>query len=318
MIKRKWELALLLSIACGCTGESIVGTTVDPNAPPAPSDGLQVSLGHFNVPPGTEVQLCRTMKLPNSDPLFINRIEILHEMEGLHHAAIFRSSQSYDDQIFPCWETLSPDWTMVARTNWAGNFDWSFPNAVFEFDPHQQILILAHFVNATTVQAPKGGQVYFNLHETSDGSLPVAHAMMVSNTRISIAPHSAYTINENCTFDQSVYVIGLVGQFNARGIELSAARLDASQQIGEQIYDDLNWDSPPYADLLGDSVHGLLIPAGEGLALTCKYFNNTNQDIGWGIHADTQEQCDLLVYYTNVDPDVSTPLACQASQGGGW
>jgi hypothetical protein len=314
-------IALLL--LGGCAGDNVVGTTIDPNASSPPSQGLQLTIGPFNVPAGGEVQLCRTMKLPNIATILVNRITT-KSSQGSYQTDLFVSEKAYEDQVFSCWGVLPPDWQLAASAAHSGGSDWILPDAAFVLQPHQQVMLRSHYVNASTIRTPNGGMVWMNLYTTTDPTLVSAHATALINTNILIPPRDSFTTSKICTVSSPIDVFALSGHFNMRGTHFTVDHLDpdGKELNSGPLYQSDIWDTWLLTAVSGDGPHGQRFSPGDGLRFTCSYYNETEQQIGFGGHADVQERCDLDVYYSRPDEPLGSgvfdPRSMCAEGSGGW
>jgi hypothetical protein len=317
MRMRTTTLALAAALA-GCYGNNLVGSQPAPIA----GDDLTIQLGPFDVPQGTEVQLCRTMHLPN-DAFAAHRVRLAGE-PGLHHAWLYRSTLDFPDEIFDCWPPINlNDWQPVAMMS--NGFDWTLPDGRdFVFQPNDVVLLQEHFVNVTTVQAPldANGAAILSPGTPPAGPTGIVLTMVDENRSISLPPHTMMsTFRKDCVFSQAAYVIALIGGMNARGLQFSVDHVDGTGTDLGAIYDSHNWDNQPFvtypnSSTPGDSLNGVLVKTGETLRYFCSYDNDTDQTITWGSHADINERCDLVFHYTLLDG--AEPLECLAPSGGGW
>jgi hypothetical protein len=306
----------LFVTTCGCHGPSTNLPTF-----PAPAVGQQLMIGPFDVP--TEIQLCRTVKLDNDEPVAVNRIQVVMA-QGSHHFILFRSREDFPDQVFNCWGTVNfDDWEFLMDVNKAGGADWTLDEGqAFVMRPHQQIMMQSHFLNAVggSVQSPNGGYAFANLYE-----VPLAkvqhplYGQFTVDTRINIPPQAYYTTNRTCTFTTSVSLVAMTGHFHARGLEFAVSRT-YDGTLMDQIYDSTSWDSPVF-ELFHPARE--LIGFDEGVNFSCSYFNYTNDPIGWGGHAEVQEHCNLFFqfYYSYPEeaPDGAKPNPLRCREGsGGW
>ncbi len=311
--------ALLSLFGCGSPPERL------PVYLSVPERGEQLSIGPFEVPQGTEVQICRTMKMSNDDQVGVNHVQVALA-QGSHHFILFRSTKDFRDEVFPCWGTVNfDDWEFVVDVNKNGGEDWQLDEGqAFIMEPHQQIMIQSHFVNATTVKSPEGGMATVNLFEVDPNVPHPLHGMFTVDTHIDIQPHSTYTTSRSCTFDQTVYLAAMTGHFHARGTEFSVHRFRDNVMMPEEIYDSVHmWDSPEFKIFPQPS--DVFNTFDDGVAFTCDYYNDTDQHIGWGGHADTQEHCNLFFQYYFYDehPELrvpakpaNKPLTCREGSGG--
>ena len=316
-------MSLLCAIGAGCGGSPhppAVPTVQAENLFPPPSVGEQIAFGPFDVAAGKEVQLCRTVKLSNTEQLGANRLNVKLNT-GSHHFILFkaRDNQSFPDQTFPCWGTVNfEDWEFLMDVNKTGGYDWQLPDGQgFVLEPHQQIMIQSHYVNATTVQTPAGGLAYLNIHEVPRSHVVhELHGMFTVNTRLAIPPRQAYSSDRNCSFSRGVYIVAMTGHFHARGTLFEVNKENATLGNMGEIYHSESWDSPVFK-IFQDP---LLVNGGgeEGVHFACSYYNDTDQQIGFGGHADVQEHCNLFFQYYNLQEGTQeAPLTC-AEGSGGW
>jgi hypothetical protein len=279
-----------------------------------PSSGLQLEMGPFQVPSGTEQQLCRTFKLPNEQAIAVNHFEQRHTL-GSHHMILFASDYDVPDQVFVCWGVVNFDeWNFVVDFQQQSELDWKLPEGhAIILKPHQQVMIQAHYVNATTVQTPADAFAVMNLNTVPLGS--VTHkvgSIFTVNTNIDIPPRSNFTNQRSCVFNTPVNLIAMTGHFHARGLTFDVWPLDfQNNPTSQMIYQNTNWNDglfktwdPPLSEPFG--VH-----------FSCTYYNDTDNTIVWGAHADTQEHCNLFFHYTSLVAGDDPNLQC-ANGSGGW
>ena len=310
-------------------------------APPA-GQGIQLNMGPFDVPrldttqpvpPGVvpgEVLLCRTLKLSNTDPIFVNRIKVAMN-QGSRDLMIFRSKLDFPDQWFPCWGTVNfDDWEFVVGVNKTGGDDWPLdPGQAFLLEPHQQLMIRSHFVNAATAGAPLRGMVTINMYTTPQANVQhVLRDVFATNMAINIPPHSAArTPPLFCAFSRNVAIVAMIGDFHKRGTLFDVHRVDQFASFGGVvqtidrggIYENTNWDSPLFQRFSPSMPIDGIAPYGQGLRFDCSYFNDTDSWIGSG-NADVHEHCKLFVqYYDSVDTSLNPPLlTCSDRTGTAW
>src|SRR5437868_14609671 len=100
MRRMKW--LLLLSVVAGCGG---VG---------AQSSGLDITPISFEVKPGTEVQNCLYMKIPNDKDIDIGRVAMKFS-EGTHHVQVYYSDEPHDDGMESCFQAVDFErWHLLA------------------------------------------------------------------------------------------------------------------------------------------------------------------------------------------------------------
>lgn len=303
---------------------------------PPPENGYQIVMGPFEVPSGDEVQLCQTMKLPNDEPIAINRFSAT-KFAGSHHTILFVSEKDFPDRVFPCWGTINfDDWHFVFDTQ-EEDLDWRLPDGkAIVMRPHQQILVQAHYQNATVTTSPRGGGVALNLHTTrmpdpADKGAQV-YGMFTVNRRIELPPKSvAGPFPRLCVFSRDAHINALYGHFHSRGRRFLIEHLGAPDTGDDEgrfnygvIYESKNWSAPPFVTspsekLPGDGVNGYLVGAGEAIRFSCWYENTTDDWIWFGSHAQVNEHCNLFFNYSISpnDKNDTVPFAC-TNGNGGW
>lgn len=338
-----WEVTLkgMRVIVCLLAASGLLGCGgMSPDEQPLlapPPSGVQLNFGPFAVPspsedvndPGVvpgEVQLCRTLKLPNDQKLAVDRLEVAMN-QGSHHFILFRSTQDFPDQIFPCWGTVNfDDWEFVVDVNRTGGNDWKLTDGqAFVFEPHQQVMLQAHFVNANMVTAPLGGKVTANLYATDLAKVAhQLHGLFTVNTAIAIPPGETYTTpTRKCTFSKTAFITSMTGHFHARGTLFDVHEFYHGKMItpghflpdidAAQLYQSTSWDAPPFKIFDPPT---MLAESNQGVEFACSYQNDTPNFIGWGGHADTQEHCNLFLQYYNVVDD--GPLLTCDEGSAGW
>jgi hypothetical protein len=269
-------------------------------------------IGPFQVPQGQEVQLCRTLKLPNDQPIALHEIQARKTL-GSHHLILFKSDLDLPDQMFDCWGVINFDmFQFVADVQQKEELDWTLPDGhAIILAPHQQIMLQSHYVNATTVQTPQEALSFVNLDTMPiDQVTNKVGSMFTVNTNIYIPPHSGFQNQRDCVFNQQVNLVGMTGHFHARGLSFIVDALDFFKTPREQIYESDDWNSPPF------QTWDPPLEQPYGIRFSCSYFNDTDQPIVWGAHADTQEHCNLFFHYTPLEAGADPSLVCKNGSGG--
>ncbi len=350
MIRARALLLVVLSLAA-CSGAPSLSEVAFERVPHAPidldppEDGYQVTFGPFSVPSGN-VQLCRTLKLDNEEPIALNRFD-LKMLRGSHHFILFRAQQKldskrkptgtyyeYPDQVFECQPTLNfEEWEFVFDVNEAGGTDYRLAEGqAVVLPPHAQLMVQAHFVNSSQVKSTNGGYDVVNMYKTDIAKVkhPVRGKFTV-NTRVRIPPLShEWSTSRRCSFSRTVNIVSMTGHFHEQG-----RKFEVQQQITQRentnvgtLYcsgdtcDDAegrehNWDHPLFKYFAKPQlVNGTLDGAAEGVFFTCTYDNGTDREITFGGLADTQEHCNLFFQYYDNDENNADPLSCAEGEGG--
>lgn len=334
---RSVALAFVLAVGACSNPPSPVDTGPAPLLePPEPGKGYQVNFGPFDVTKRTEVQLCRTLKLPNDQPIAVDRLQVKMST-GSHHFILFRSEKDFPDNVFPCWGTVNfDDFDFMLDVNASGGYDWKLEDSPgdvqgFVLRPHQQIMIQSHYVNGSSVETPDGGMSSLNLYTRPASELThEVRGLFTVNTKIAIPPHSTYaTPPKKCTPSADIQIVAMTGHFHARGRVFSVDHMalgDAYNNLPDTVeaplYQSQSWDSPPFKIFTGaESQYAVIGYGTQAVQFQCTYDNtdpngNTyDMTVGFGGHADVQEHCNLFLQYYRLDGK-NEPVYCTEGSGG--
>ena len=286
---------------------------------PKPSNGEQILVPPFDVPPGKEVQRNYFFKLKNEQTLWVNEIEFLYP-PGSHHLNLFTGApKDVPDGSFEDVFKVVPfgDWSLRASSQ-TGRLTWRLPTGVATpMDPHQQILAQIHFVNIGSQTSPIGGCAAINLQSLNvdPANPPVTlGSLFLQNKNIKIHPQETISYDYGITLDHyghnvDVKLAAVTGHFHWRGKKFEIRKWDGlnknpdgSPATGEfdrmgvenSIYVSDNWDEPPFK-LYGDD--GPEIPVGWGIVYRTTYVNATDNLYCFGPHVETQEHANAFIYF---------------------
>ncbi len=278
MIRRSMSL---LVVACGVLllgcggGETPAPIDGDLLEPPPAGQGVRLTTGDFDVPPGSEAQDCYFHRVRDlakqggmnpDEPIILHRTQIAYK-PGSHHMNIFRVRTILDldpengpiqksvDGTAACSKSVNwADWPLIANSQKDGAFDWAYPDGVGnELMPDEWIMLQTHYVNATTQQTPERGHVEVNLWAMPKSELvhPLG-TVFATKQSIRVCQHNAKPrFNGTCQFnsDKEVHLIGANGHFHSRGKEFNMYSWDGKSSdtpdASAQFYQSLDWDEPP-------------------------------------------------------------------------
>jgi hypothetical protein len=300
-----------------------------------PTSGFQLATDVFPVPTAGsvlpdggifsgETQRCYFFDVPSDTDVYVNHFDIAQN-PGTHHMNIFRvktivglSGDAGD--VVPdgqCWISSNwADWPLVVNSQEGttqaesglppGHTSFDMPTGVAEkFAPHELLMLQTHYVNANTQQSQLDrGKVLVNFN-TEDSSLVTAElgTIFATNQSIKICPGDTDKFFEStCGVSptQGVTIVGANSHFHSRGVDFWIAVQDADGGVETPFYDNKVWNEP----LLD---WGLSVPlaGGDTLRYHCAYTVPStdcgNPDAGccftFGGHVETQEHCNIFVYY---------------------
>lgn len=318
---------LLLLLAAACPGPQDV--TLAP-----PTKGFQLATGTFPVPKAGaalsdggvftgETQRCYFFDVPSDTPVWVNKFE-LAQNTGTHHLNIFRVKTIVNLSGNPgdvvadgqCWTSSNwADWPLVVNSQESsatpeaglppGHTNFTMPAGVAEqFQPHELLMLQTHYVNATTQQTPLQGKVLVNFDEVDASQVQnELGTIFATNQSIKICPGDTNKFFETtCGVSQTqgVTIAGANSHFHSRGVDFWAAVQGPDGVVLPQFYDNKIWNEPPMAWGLD-----VALDAGDTIRYHCEYTVPAdacgNPDAGccftFGGHVETQEHCNIFVYY---------------------
>jgi hypothetical protein len=275
-----------------------------------PDHGVQLHIARFPVAKGGETQHCYYFKLPSDVDIEVVRFQISF-LAGSHHMNLFRTTTAVPDHDAECFTKMD----FASPTNVGGvdlivgsqsnAMDWKLPDGVaFKLKAHTQLVLQTHYVNASTqTTALDAGEVWVNLNTAPDPTKITAHVgtMFANNMQIHIPPHQSASFTTSCGVDHDVNVIAATGHFHSRGktFEVNACANNLREADATPFFVSKAWQDPPFLTLKTP----IKLSAGGGLQYTCDYQNDTDLDITFGPHVESQEHCNLFAYFYPSEDD---------------
>lgn len=288
-------IAVLLVSAAACGTDALPIADLESLSP---DRGFTVHLSQFEVPPGTEVQDCYFIRVPdlaNGNDLWIDRFSVA-QRDGSHHMNVFRvktivnldpsagSDVMLGDmpaKFIPGGEcrisTNWSDWPLVVNSQESASgsvFDWKLPEGVAQrFAPGELLMVQTHYVNATEQATPEDGEVKVNFYRSTEANPVEMGTLFATQQHIRIcrsAPQPTY--EGTCAFPagSQVHVAAANGHFHARGKQFSIFGWDGTSverpTDDKLIYQSKTWDEPVMATGL-DSI----VQPGGGIWWSCSY-----------------------------------------------
>jgi hypothetical protein len=286
---------VFLLASCAPPGAIVPADQAWDLAPPPAGQGVQITIGPFDVPAGSEVQKNFFLKLPVDHDIWVNRIQMGYP-KGSHHLNLFKTDLAFPDHVEDTFDAVPYDKFDMFAASQSGQLDWTMPAGVgLKLTANQQLIAQTHWVNAFTQQTPGGkGVAKINLWYASPGSVQNTLGMLFAiNKNLDIPPHKTSEASKTVDLARSGYaadvkVIAMTGHFHSRGKAFSVDRMS-----GENLYKSNNWDEPPFKrfDVPVD------LKNGEQLSYTSTFVNNTELVIKFGPHVETQEHSNLFMYF---------------------
>ena len=295
--------------AGGAGGATGTGT---PTATQPTGEALTLDLEPFDVPSGTERQVCKTINLPLDVPFDV--VQLRSKMLGTSHH--FTAYKVLTDPTKPVTEAESKVHDCApASEQLSGDAAYFFGSATpervvdlpagvaFHFLPGQRIILEQHVINATA-DVIQGG-VTFELAPAVDPSKIEHHGDVIwfANWSFFLGPNQESQATKHCTVPYAVELFGLTSHTHALGTHFSIEKWSAGQT--EHIYDSVDWSHPPY----DQHDPPLSLAAGEGLQWTCTWQNPTSSAVIPGKDS-TDEMCMTFAYAYPKDTLAGDPIQC--------
>lgn len=323
-------LATTSLLACGddpqAPDDGVGGTTVDPplgGGGAGPGDGgggagssaqtISLTLEPFEVPPGGERQVCKTVNLPVD--VDVDVVRMVSTMQGTsHHLNVYKvlagdvaapvtPEESTVHDCSPAAEQLdgSAAYIFGAATP---ERSVDMPDGVaFHLSAGQRLILEQHVINPTG--EPLFGGATFDLVRAADDAVIEHHADIVwmANWSIYLPPNQETAITEHCTLPFDAEVFGLMSHTHKLGTTFTIDRWSSSDT--ENVYTSTDWAHPIYQTYDPP----LPVAAGEGFQWTCNYSNTTGSAVSAGPSAN-DEMCMMFAYAYPTGSLSAEPVQC--------
>lgn len=303
---RHYSRPLLLSatvlMLSGCflfpSGTGVTGSSEEFPAPPA-GQGVQLHVGPFDVPAGSEVQRNYYFKLPIDHGVEISKVEF-HYSKGSHHCNLFKSdTEDVPDHVEDTFNAIPYESYDMWAASQTEDGAIVFPKGyTLPMKAKQQLIVQTHYVNGAT-QAGERGDVRVNVWFANPAETKGTVGMLFAiNKTLSIPPHTDnYVATKSVTFDAGKFPTGtklfaMTGHFHSRGKRFEVFRYSGNVK-GEKLYESATWSEPPFKTY--DTP--VEIAPGDKLLYECTFANNSDQTITFGPRVETQEHANAFMYF---------------------
>lgn len=297
-------LCLCLTVIPGCV--TVLEDSGDPGLVEAgpdvvdlepPQDGVQLTVGPFELEPYQEVYECSVVKATGDQG--VNVVAFEHEgSPTMHHFNAYALGVPMtEEKTGPCdelWDEAQMGLSSPIYASQEQRFRGDFPEGVAGWLPADQWMLLEyHALNATT--EPVVTEARLNVEGAPDASVSeYANALYGSNSIIDLEPGESDVITKKCFVDVDMEVFVLASHFHRNGQLFEIFELDDNgDPVDEPVYSSDDWESP----LLALFDEPLFIRAGGGFEYRCHYENRSDDHVSYGLTSD-EEMCMMVgVYY---------------------
>lgn len=270
---------------------------------PPPANGLQLSLGPFDIAPQSEREFHYYQPLDNTEEIYVNRIEVAMKA-GSHHFIVYDfpngnvpDAETYRDfydedgsfKIATAASLLNN--RFVAGTQ-LRNSDYSFPDGVaLKLAVNHGLDLNSHYVNRTDEVTQ--GEVSVNLHTVDKSQVRnVAENLFESWEDIFIPAGKETTIERSFEFERDVNLFQLTSHAHQHMTEFEIY-IEGGERDGDLIFFTNDWEHPPL--LTFDPA--IPLKKGEGLRARTTYNNKTNKDLRFGLLSEDEMMIVFGAYY---------------------
>jgi len=277
--------------------------TVEPLPPPAPGTGFQMTIDPFELPKNFEREVFVRKNTPNSDTLFVNRIQLRGGTNSHHFVAytfrnenLLPAQNSVRDLRDPVTGVLNQA-TILEMQNHiflGGGTDVNTdvtlpPGTAIKVKPNLPIDLNAHYFNFTNLVLQ--GRNYVNFYTVPRSSVQNEVKMLdLNNLEIYIPPFTRRTITKNFTFPTLTRVVMLTSHFHKYG-EKFVIKIFGGPRNGEIIYTNTDWEHP----LTKSFSTPIILQPGEGLTSEVTYYNTSSVAVGFGL--TSQDEMNIIFGY---------------------
>ncbi|MHB1844464.1 MAG: monooxygenase [Deltaproteobacteria bacterium] len=237
-----------------------------------PDGGLQADAvfyaGPFTVDAGSEIVMCSFVRAPNDAPADVQTL-VSEQSVGGHHLIAYTVNHPIDLPPTPCSQGGQPGWDYIYGTQDPSDH-WQLPPGVgFHLEPHQQLVLETHFINATP--NPQTVQSGFGFDFAPAGSVTTRASVFYFGTEnLNLPRYAQSQVDAYCSPPQATTLHTVVGHQHRFGTGVTVGYVPKGG-AEQPLYQTTNWDSPPMLTLDG----GLTVSPGDQIHVSCGYDNTT-------------------------------------------
>jgi len=266
-----------------------------PLAAPLPSLGFQLKTDLFSVQPNFEREIFERRITPNTDTVYINKIE-MRGRPNSHHFVIY----SYRNALnLPSSNVIrdlrNPDGSINLQTFsdmqnqvfFAGGTDVNStielaPGTALKLNPNSGLDLNAHYFN--TSKLVLAGENYANFYTVPASQVKnVVKILDWSNLDVSIPAGQRKTFTKNFTFNAVTRLSMLTSHYHKLG-ESFIIRIYGGARNGEIIYSSTDWQHP----IVKTYTTPIVFQPGEGLTSEVTYYNTTSKTVVFGLTSEDE------------------------------
>jgi hypothetical protein len=260
------------ALIAGCMSEA------DPMAPVA-----RFELDSFVMAPGTQGLKCQTFVNTTGQPMEVSRWEA-QITRGGHHVLLFLVPDGEATPLQDCAGIDGAYPILFQSQDW-GAQSLVYPEGVAALVPEGAALrVQVHYLNSTDAEVEVANAIELTLAEPGSVRAHVG-ALRFENLDIHLPPHRETSISRTCAVTEDIELVWLTSHTHDHGVGFRAS-----------VDTEIVYDSPGASDPLVavfDPVR--FVPAGSEIEFTCRYDNEGDEEISFGLSLVDVAMCVILV-----------------------
>jgi hypothetical protein len=263
----------------------------------APANKLQAQIVAKNIPPEGQEHVCVVVDLGNAASVWVSEVSATLS-GGSHHLIVDR--QPADTTVYTdpkkCTPTMGGDTSRLIIAQQKQTSVVLPSGVAFKLEAHQKLFLQLHYFNVDATAHDITGTVQFTLLNASEKPPIEAKNLFTGSTQINIPAHSQ---SESKAFYKPMAakgtrkVFALTSHTHRLGVMQTIERVDSmNAPTTTPLHTSTMWSEPPLTQL--NPV--LSFNGTDGLRLICRYSNDTDETVTFGVEAQN-EMCFMWLYY---------------------
>lgn len=268
------------------------GTDAGPPVDAGPNpDFATVGFGPDPLAPGQERTVCVIVDAGNELARQVRAIRT-HLPIGSHHMIVYRTSEPVRETPYPCFPFADGgEAIFIAETVEA---ELVYPaDAALAFGAHQHIRLEIHEVNYTEAPIDVTSSVTFDFYPVDAPARDEVQFLFTGNMSLSLPPRQETTVTSFHSVPNGARIFGLTSHTHSLGTFAAIHRARSEGDFDSPaLHEATEWAEPP----LDTFEPPLVLGNDEGLRLTCTYYNDRSESVGFGLDFE-DEMCFLWAYW---------------------
>jgi hypothetical protein len=296
-------MTMFVLAACGGGQAGVDGggpdaaNVIDAPIDPSVVETRRVAIGPIDVAPGEEQTVCIVADLGNDVPRMIRSVRSALT-PGTHHVIATRSMAAPSPTPTPCGAFAGggADSAVLTVAQQSASTLTYPAGAGVPVVAHQAVHLEMHYINTTEAPLAIGGTIDLDLAEATAGLRPIEF-LFTGNPSLFITAGGTATVTSFHPLPAGTALFATTAHTHQWGrratVELATSIDDPAPRL---LHDSTSWAERPL-----DTFEPVTIAEGQGLRLTCNFFNESGQDVGFGLSAE-DEMCFVWAHLVGAAP----------------